>query len=247
MVHALAGRSTRGAARGRAPIDAITVCPWPPGHRISMINVDSRVAQDRSFVGRVLALAWRAAAATTRRRPRRSTSARRPADHRDHRDRPDTEPTSGYRDAAQRRRPRRAPRTAPPPESQPGGAGDEVPAQTLALFTGRGRAHHAARGAGARRSSRSASSCAPPTARPYALRFGDADDRGRRTRCARCRPLRRPAARARRWSGPRRRRAGTGCASRPPPSPARRRRSYWLASQLPLRCAAIGSDRGGEP
>ena len=56
----------------------------------------------------------------------------------------------GDRDAARRRRRRPAPGTAPPhPRASTGGAGDEEPAQTLALFTGRERADHAARGPGA--------------------------------------------------------------------------------------------------
>ena len=116
---------------------AITVCPWPPGHSTRMIVIDSLAAQiglrRRSSSGSCSPSP--AAAATTRTSPPATTETPTDGDRTDdrHRDRARDRARAGSRDrdAAERRRRHGS------PEDGTGGAGDEEPARTLALFTGR--------------------------------------------------------------------------------------------------------------
>ena len=113
--------------------DPTTVCPWSVSHRLASTDTclsarARRVSERRS--ARSQYLRWRAAAATTRNlRPRR---------HGDHGPRPADRPRRPSATTTPRR-PRGPVRDRHRrPEDKPGGAGDEVPAQSQALITGKG-------------------------------------------------------------------------------------------------------------
>ena len=149
----------RGAERGeeqagRAVVHALPADPEPPpargrrrsrDYRVSMASrssnsmiVSIRSIRKCSFAPVLLAVALGLAGVRRRRRGRAARRHRAAARRRPPRPATETQPETETTSLGSRR-PRRCPTTATatgPPEGGTGGAGDEEPARTLALFTG---------------------------------------------------------------------------------------------------------------